>query len=165
MLKLTLYKFMKNRKDKIEIISTNRKAYFDYEIIETFEAGIVLLGPEVKSLRLKQVNINSGFALVENDEIWIYAIQILPYKFNTGKEIDPFRKRKLLLNKQEIKKIKNYTEQKGLTIIPIEMYFKNGWAKLKIGIAKGKKKFNKKEKLREKDIQRDTEREMKRKNY
>jgi SsrA-binding protein len=155
---------MKNR-NKIETISQNRRARFDYEIIDTFEAGISLKGPEVKSLREKAVNLNQSFARVENDEVLLYGMQISPYKYNTILNLDPLRTRKLLLKKQEIKKIKNLTEQKGYTLIPLEIYFKNGWAKISIAVAKGKKTFNKKEKIKEKDIERETRRELKQKNY
>jgi len=155
---------MKNS-NKIETISQNRRARFDYEIIDTFEAGISLKGPEVKSLREKAVNLNQSFARVENDEVLLYGMQISPYKYNTILNLDPLRTRKLLLKKQEIKKIKNLTEQKGYTLIPLEIYFKNGWAKISIAVAKGKKTFNKKEKIKEKDIERETRRELKQKNY
>jgi SsrA-binding protein len=155
---------MKNR-NKIETISQNRRARFDYEIIDTFEAGISLKGPEVKSLREKAVNLNQSFARVENGEVLLYGMQISPYKYNTILNLDPLRTRKLLLKKQEIKKIKNSTEQKGYTLIPLEIYFKNGWAKVSIAVAKGKKTFNKKEKIKEKDIERETRRELKQKNY
>ncbi|MEW6013639.1 MAG: SsrA-binding protein SmpB [Elusimicrobiota bacterium] len=149
------------KKDNFETISTNRRAKFDYEIIETYVAGIALLGPEIKSVRLKQVNINSAFAKVENDEVFIYGMQISPYRFNTVQSIDEFRKRKLLLTKNEIKRIKSQTEKKGYSLIPLEIFIKNGWAKIKLAIARGRKKFDKKEYLKEKDIERETRREIK----
>ncbi len=148
------------KKENIETITTNRRAKFDYEIFETYTAGLVLLGPEIKSIRLRQVNINSSFIKIENDEAFIYGMQISPYQFNTIKLIDEFRKRKLLLHKSEIRKLKSYTERKGFTIIPLELFLKNGWAKLKIAVARGRKKFNKKEYLKEKDIERQTRREL-----
>ncbi|PIS47569.1 MAG: SsrA-binding protein [Elusimicrobia bacterium CG08_land_8_20_14_0_20_51_18] len=152
---------MKKEKNKLETIYSNRKARFDFEILETFEAGLVLEGPEVKSLRAKQVNMSSSFARVEKDGIYLYGMQILPYKFNTLKEIDPLRTRKLLLNRQEIKKLKGASEQKGYTLVPLELYFKNGWAKVSLAVAKGKKTFDKKEKIKERDLDRETRREMK----
>jgi len=147
------------KKENFQLISTNRRAKFDYEISQTYTAGIVLLGPEIKSIRLKHVNINSAFAKVENGEVFIYGMQIPTYKFNTMRSIDEFRKRKLLLNRNEIKRIKNYIDKKGYSLIPLELFLKNGWAKLKIAIAKGRKKFDKKEYLKEKDIERQTRQE------
>jgi len=147
------------KKENFQLISTNRRAKFDYEISQAYTAGIVLLGPEIKSIRLKHVNINSAFAKVENGEVFIYGMQIPPYKFNTMRSIDEFRKRKLLLNRNEIKRIKNYIDKKGYSLIPLELFLKNGWAKLKIAIAKGRKKFDKKEYLKEKDIERQTRQE------
>ncbi|MCX7905901.1 MAG: SsrA-binding protein SmpB [Elusimicrobiales bacterium] len=148
------------KNDKLELIATNRRAKFDYEIFDTYIAGIELKGPEIKSIRQRHVNINSAFVKIENGEAFIYGMQINPYKFNTSIILDPFRKRKLLLNKNEIKKIESQIEKKGFTIIVLELFLKNGWAKLKIAIAKGKKKYNKKEYLKERDIKRETKREI-----
>ncbi|MEF3279428.1 MAG: SsrA-binding protein SmpB [Elusimicrobiota bacterium] len=148
------------KKGEIEIIATNRRARFDYEILETYTAGIVLLGPEIKSIRLKHVNMNSGFAKVENEEVFLYGMQISPYEYNTIHNIDEFRKRKLLLKKREIKRLKSQTEKKGYSIIPLEIFLKNGWAKIKLAVGKGRKKFDKKEYLKEKDIEKQTRREL-----
>ncbi|NLI10124.1 MAG: SsrA-binding protein SmpB [Elusimicrobia bacterium] len=144
-------------------VALNRKALYDYEIIETFEAGLCLKGPEVKSLRKGQANLSSSFARAEEDGIYIYGLQIQPYEFNSVIKIDPLRVRKLLLNKTEIKKISSKSREKGFSLIPLEIYFKNGWAKISLAIAKGKKTFDKKEKIKERDLNRDVRRDIKNK--
>lgn len=144
----------------IEIITTNRRAYFDYEILDTYIAGIELKGPEIKSIRERHVNINSAFVKVENDEAFIYGMQISPYKYNTVVDIDPFRKRKLLLNKNEIRRIDSQIQKKGFTVIPLELFLKNGWAKIKIAVARGKKKYDKREEIKKRDIEREMRREI-----
>lgn len=149
------------KKNEIEVISLNRRARFDYEIIETYIAGLSLLGPEIKSIRLKHVNINSSFAKVENNEVFLYGMQISPYEFNTIKTIDEFRTRKLLLKKNEIKRLKSYTDKKGYSLIPLELFLKNGWAKIKLAVAKGRKQYNKKEYIKERDIKRELKKDFK----
>lgn len=151
---------MKKRPEK-ESVTLNRKAHYDYEIIEVFEAGLCLNGPEVKSLRQGQANLSSAFARPEKDGIYLYGLQIPPYKFNTSLNVDPLRTRKLLLNKAEIKKIRSFAEQKGFSIIPLELYFKKGWAKVSIAIARGKKNFDKKDKIKERDLDREIRRDFK----
>ncbi len=148
------------KNDRVEIITTNRRAYFDYEIIDVYIAGIELKGPEIKSIRNRHVNINSAFIKIENSQAFIYGMQINPYQYNTSLMLDPFRVRKLLLTKKEIKKLATQTEKRGFTIIPLELFLKNGWAKLKIAVAKGRKKYNKKEIIKERDIQRQTKKEL-----
>lgn len=148
------------KNERIETICTNRRAFFDYEIIDTYIAGIELKGPEIKSIRLRHVNINSAFVKIENGEAFVYGMQINPYQYNTSVSLDPFRKRKLLLTKNEIKRIASNTDKKGLTVIVLELFLKNGWAKLKIALAKGKKKYNKKEIIKNRDIERQTKREL-----
>jgi len=148
------------KKENFEIIATNRRARFDYEIFDEYIAGIVLYGSEIKSIRLRQVNINSAFIRIENDEAFIYGMQISPYKFETVRKIDEFRKRKLLLHSSEIKKLKNQSERKGYTIIPLELFIKNGWAKLKIAVGRGRKKFDKKEYLKERDIEKEIKKDL-----
>lgn len=151
---------MKKGQEKI-IVAINRKAIYEYEIIETFEAGLCLKGAEVKSLRNGKVNLTGAFARQENDGIYLYGMQIANYEFNTISKIDPLRTRKLLLNKNEINRITAKTRQKGFSLIPIEVYFKKGWAKISLAIAKGKKSFDKKERIKEKDIEKDTRRDIK----
>ncbi|MGC8867763.1 MAG: SsrA-binding protein SmpB [Elusimicrobiales bacterium] len=148
------------KKNEKIVITTNRRAYFDYEVIDVYIAGIELKGPEIKSIRNRAVNINSAFIKLKNGEAFIYGMQISPYQYNTSITLDPFRVRKLLLKKNEIRRIVSQTEKKGLTIIPLELFLKNGWAKLKIAIAKGRKKYNKKELLKQRDIERQTKKEL-----
>jgi SsrA-binding protein len=159
MIKIAKLYFMKKRDEK-EIVATNRRARFDYEIIETYTAGIALLGPEIKSVRLKHINLNSAFAKIENDEVFLYGAQISAYEFNTIKSIDEFRTRKLLLKRNEIRRIKAQTEKKGYSLIPLEMFLEHGWAKIKLAVARGRKRYDKKEYLKEKDIQRQTRKEL-----
>ncbi len=151
---------MRKGTEKISV-AVNRKAFHDYEILETFEAGLCLKGAEVKSLRNSQANLTSAFARPEDDGIYLYGMQIQPYEFNTISKIDPLRTRKLLLNKSEIKKIAAKARQKGFSLIPLEVYFKKGWAKISLAIAKGRKTFDKKEKIKERDMERDTRRDLK----
>jgi SsrA-binding protein len=154
---------MKKKKLEVETVATNRKARHDYEILETFEAGLVLEGPEVKSLRLKQAQIAQSFARAEKDGLYLYGMHIQPYAFNTVKELDPTRTRKLLLNKKEIKKLANAAATKGAALIPLEVYFKHGWAKVALAIAKGRKAPDKHEAKKKKDIDRELRRDYKEK--
>jgi len=154
---------MKKKAPEIETVATNRKARHDYEILEVFEAGIVLEGPEVKSLRLKQVQLAQSFARAEKDGVYLYGMHIQPYAFNTIKELDPLRTRKLLLNGQEIKKITKAASIKGAAIVPLEVYFKKGWAKVALALARGKKAPDKHEAKKKKDIDRELRRDFKEK--
>jgi len=139
----------------------NRKAYFNYEILEKIEAGLVLRGPEVKSLREGKGSINEAFGRIENGEVFIHNFYIAPYPASFEKP-DPLRKKKLLLGKREIKRLSRKLEEKGLTLIPLAVYFnKRGLAKVEIALAKGKKLYDKREKIKERDVQRDIERRMK----
>jgi len=148
------------KKPDIEPVATNRKARHDYFIVETFEAGIALEGPEVKSLRLKQATLTHGFARVENGEALLYGLHIAPYAYNTIKEIDPLRTRKLLLKRGEIKKLAGATQIKGNTLVALELYFKKGWAKVLLGLAKGKNASDKHETIKKRDIDRELRREL-----
>jgi SsrA-binding protein len=140
----------------------NREAKAEYEIIETYEAGIVLEGSEVKALRNKQtVSFKDSFVRIENGEAWLYNLYIAPYRYATLKPPDPLRKRKLLLHKREILRLLGKVQQKGFTIIPLRVYFKNGKVKVEIALAKGKKTYDRREELRERDIKRQMERDLK----
>ena len=142
-------------------IAENRRAKFDYAIIDTIEAGIILLGSEVKSLREGNANLKEAYVTIRRGEAWLIGVHINPYSHVGYESPEPVRKRKLLLNKREIEKIKISLEQKGLTAVPLKIYFnKNGWAKLEIGLAKGKKTFDKKDAIKERDIKRDAQREL-----
>lgn len=145
----------------MKLIATNKKAYFDYFIISTYEAGIVLLGSEVKSIRLGHINLKDSFVAFKNGEAYIKNMHIGAYAESTIDKIDEKRNRKLLLNKKEIEKIVSKTQEKGFTCVPLKIYFKDNLVKLEIGIAKGKHLYDKKKALAEKDIARETERELK----
>jgi SsrA-binding protein len=154
---------MANQDDRIKIISDNRQARFLYEILETFEAGVQLAGTEVKSIRAGKVNLRDGYALLRNGEAWLINVHISPYDasgeyFNH----DPRRSRKLLLNRKEISKLIGQVEQKGLTLVPLKMYFKGSWVKVSIGLAKGKKLHDKREDLKRRQDQREMQRAIKR---
>ena len=131
-----------NQKSGILIVCTNRKAFHDYFILETFEAGLSLLGAEVKSIRQKELSLDGAFVRVENGQATLLNMYVKPYKFNSLSEPDPVRTRQLLLNKREIRKLHAAAEIKGQTIVPLEIYFKNGWAKVKLALAKGKHLFD-----------------------
>ncbi len=140
----------------------NKKAYFNYEIIEKVEAGIALQGPEVKSLREGKGSIKESFGKIENGEVFLYNFYIAPYPAALEKPL-PLRKKKLLLNKREIKKFIRKGEEKGLTLIPLAVYFnKKGIAKVGIALARGKKMYDKRQKIKDRDIKRDMDRKRKR---
>jgi len=140
----------------------NKKAYFDYEIIEKIEAGIVLYGPEVKSLREGKGSIKESFARIENGEVFLHNFYIAPYPAALEKPL-PLRKKKLLLNSREIKKLARKGEEKGLTVVPLAVYFnRKGLAKVEIALAKGKKTYDKRQKIKERDLRRDMDRRVKR---
>ena len=149
------------KKDKIEAVATNRKARHDYFITDTYEAGLALEGPEVKSLRLKQATLTSAFARAEKDGLYLYGLHIAPYAYNTLKELDPLRTRKLLLRGAEIRKLTGAMATKGMTLVALEIYFKNGWAKVLLGLAKGKKTADKHETIKKRDVDREMRREYK----
>jgi SsrA-binding protein len=143
------------------IIATNRKAKFEYFLLDNFEAGIVLKGSEIKSIRARQISINEAYVLIERFEAWLVNSHISPYDPASSQNHEPKRKRKLLLNKKEILKIWAGVNQKGLTVIPTQVYLKNGRAKINISLAKGKKLFDKRREIAKKDIQRDMDRQYK----
>ena len=146
----------------MKVIATNRKANFEYFIISTYEAGIVLVGSEVKSIRLGHTNLKDSFITFSKDgEAFIKNMHITNYKDATIDKIDEKRSRKLLLNKNEIKKIMTKVQEKGFTCVPLKVYLKDNYVKLEIAIAKGKHLYDKKDTLAKKDIERDTARELK----
>lgn len=141
---------------------TNRKAGFNYEILEKYTAGMELFGFEVKSLRKSQGSLEGSYVNIKGGEAWIIGLYIPPYQVgNTPKEYDPYRERKLLLTKKEIMALDRARETKGLTIVPLSVYNKNGILKVEIAIAKGKKKFDKRETLKKQTALRDVERDLK----
>ncbi|MDA8244450.1 MAG: SsrA-binding protein SmpB [Elusimicrobia bacterium] len=149
--------------ENIEPIATNRKARHDYLITDTIEAGLALEGPEVKSLRLKQATLVSAFARAERDGLYLYGLHIAPYAFNTLTALDPLRTRKLLLKRQEIKRLTSAVETKGMALVALELYFKRGWAKVLLGLAKGKRTADKHESIKKRDIDREMRREFREK--
>ena len=149
------------KKDGVLVVCTNRKAYHDYFVLETFEAGLSLLGAEVKSLRQKEVSLDGAFVRVENGQASVLNMYVKPYKFNSLTDPDPVRVRALLLSKREIRKLHAGAEIKGQTIVPLEIYFKNGWAKIKLALAKGKHTYDKRESLKKKDLNREMEKGFK----
>ncbi len=141
-------------------VATNRKAYHEYFLLEKFEAGMELIGSEVKSLREGHANLKEGYITLRNGEAWAIGLHINPYSHTGYSGHEPTRDRRLLLNRREIGKLQRAVEQKGMTIVPLRIYFKDGWAKLEIAVAKGKKSYDKKEAIKAKDIKRQSEREM-----
>ena len=144
--------------DKIKVIATNRKANFEYEILERFEAGVVLTGTEVKSVRDSKINIKESYAVIKNGEVWLLNCHINEYAFGNINNHEPLRSRKLLLNKREIRKIKKQLNEKGLTLVPLKVYFKGSLIKIELGVARGKKIYDKRESIKK----RETERRLKR---
>lgn len=143
------------------MVCSNRKAYHDYFIEDTYEAGLELLGAEVKSIRQKELSLESSFVRVENGQARVYNMHVKPYKFNSLTEPDPTRVRRLLLNKKELRKLASKADIKGYSLVPVEVYFKDGWAKLKLAVAKGKHLFDKRESLKKRDLNREMEKSFK----
>lgn len=137
-------------------IADNRKAFHDYHILETFEAGIALLGTEVKGIREGQANLRDSFARVERGEVWLFNVHINPYSHRGYVDHDPKRKRRLLLHKHEIRKLIGKTVEKGLTLVPTKLYFKNGKIKVALALARGKEAHDKRETLRKREVDRET---------
>jgi len=140
-----------------KLIAENRKATHDYNLLEVYSAGLVLTGNEVKSIRLGHINLKDSFARVEKGEIWVYGMHISPYVTAGGRNTDPLRPRKVLLKKREMLKLIGKVSEKGLTIIPLKVYFVGNWAKVDLALAKAKRKYEKREALRRKAIKREIE--------
>ncbi len=147
--------------DEEKNITVNRKARHEYSIMQTYEAGIVLQGTEVKSLRQGKVNLVDSYATLKNGEVWLVGANISVYEQGNINNHEPARTRKLLLNKSEIRKLIGKVKEKGLTLIPLRLYFKNGKVKVEIALAKGKKTYDKREAIAKKDFQRQQERKIK----
>lgn len=146
--------------DGRKMVARNRKARHEFEILDTFEAGLVLKGPEVKSLREGNVSFQDAFAMVENGELWLYNLHISPYEPANRMNVDPTRTRKLLLRKHEIAELAEKVQQKGLTLVPLDLYFRRGYAKVTLAVAKGRKLHDKREKLKRKTMEREAEKAM-----
>jgi SsrA-binding protein len=150
--------------ENIKLIANNKKAYHDYFIEDKYEAGIALHGTEVKSLRMGKCSIKESFIKIENSEMFIYGMHISPYEKGNIFNKDPLRVRKLLLHKFQINKIGGLLAQKGYTLVPLQVYFKGRLVKLEIGLARGKKLYDKRQDIAKKDLRRETERDFKVKN-
>jgi len=147
-------------KKKSDLVS-NRRAFHDYEILESFEAGLVLKGTEIKSLRAGGGGLQEAYVKVLNNEVWLIGASIAPYKFGNIQNHEEKRDRKLLMHKREIQKLKQGTQEKGLTIVPLAIYLKEGKAKIKIALAKGKKSYDKRASIKEREIKRSIDRAIK----
>ena len=150
-----------DKNNEIQVIAKNKKAYHDYFVFETYEAGIELFGTEIKSIRNGRVNLKDSFCSVDSGEMFAIGMHISPYEQGNIFNRNPLRKKKLLLHKKEIMKLFGQSQQQGLSIIPLELYIKKGRAKLQIGLCKGKKLHDKREVAAKKDAQRTIEREFK----
>jgi len=146
-----------------KIIAQNKTARLNYFIEDTYEAGIALVGTEVKALREGKANLKDSYALVKDGEVFVHEMHISPYTFGNRENHDPLRVRKLLLHKGEIKRLYGKSRERGLALIPLKLYFKSGKVKLEIGVGRGKKLYDKRESLRVKDDRREIERGMRRK--
>ena len=145
-----------------KIITVNRKARHDYEVLDTFEAGLVLVGTEVKSLRDGKANLKDSYARINNGEMWLHGTHISVYSHGTYNNHDPERQRKLLLHKKELRKLMGRVEEAGLTLVLLKMYFKRGKAKVQIALARGKRQYDKRQDIAKRDAQREIARKMKR---
>jgi SsrA-binding protein len=145
-----------------KIIASNRKARHEYEILDTLEAGLVLKGPEVKSLRAGKVSFQDAYATIDGGEVWLHSLHISPYEQANRWNVDPVRVRKLLLNRQEIRKLVGRVEEKGLTLIPLDIHFTRGRAKVSLALARGRKLHDKREKLKRQTQEREAQRAMER---
>ena len=150
-------------KDKVKdnVVAQNKKAHYDYEITETFEAGIVLTGTEIKSVSQARINIRDGFARVRNGEVWLSNVHISPFDEGNIWNVDPTRSRKLLLHKKQIAKIEAEISQAGMSFVPLRVYIKDGFAKVLMGLAKGKKNYDKRETIKRKEQNRDIAKQLK----
>ena len=148
-------------KEELKLVANNKKAYHDYFIEEKYEAGLVLHGTEVKSLRMGKCSIKEAFIRIEKGEVYIYGMHISPYEKGNIFNKDPLRPKKLLLHKQQIRKLIGSSAEKGYTLVPLQVYFSNGRAKIEIGLAKGKKLYDKRQDIAKKDQRREAEKEMK----
>ncbi len=146
------------KEDSFKVISVNRQAYHDYTVEQTIEAGISLVGTEIKSIRDGKANLRSSYALIRKDEVWLENAHIAVYDFGNRFNHEPLRRRKLLLHRREIQQLEHRVATKGLTLIPLKLYLKGGRAKIELGLCKGKKLYDKREAIAERDVKREMER-------
>lgn len=147
-----------------KLIAVNRKARFNYEVEEDMECGIELQGSEVKSFRLGKISFPDAFAVIENNEVWIRNLHVAEYVYSSIFNHEPDRYRKLLLHRQEIKRLKRKVDERGYTLIPLSFYFKNGRVKVSLGLCRGKKSADKRAAIKDRDVDRDTRRELRERN-
>lgn len=147
-----------DNEDGARVVTTNRKARHDYTVLEAVEAGIVLTGTEVKSLRQGNGNLGDSYAVVRNGEVWLVGAHISPYDQGSYSNVDPHRNRKLLLHKKEIRKLSALTKDKGVTLVPLKLYFLKNIAKLLLGICRGKRQYDRRQEIAERDAERDIRR-------
>src|SRR6516165_7863748 len=137
-------------------IAENRKAFHDYHLLETFEAGLALLGTEVKAIREGRVNLRDSFARVDDGEVFLYNVNISPYSHRGYADHEPLRRRKLLLHREEIRKLTGKTTEKGMTLVPLRLYYKDGRVKVAVSLARGKKEYDKRETIKRREVDRET---------
>ncbi len=154
---------MEKRPEKIKVISNNKRATFDYELLERFEAGLALTGTEIKSVRANQVSLQRSYVQSRGDELWLMEANISPYVHGNRDNHEPTRPRKLLLHRREINRILTNLTQKGLTVVPIRLYLKDGRAKVEVALARGKHKYDKREDVARRDAERQVERALREK--
>lgn len=148
-------------RESMKLVANNKKAYHDYFVDEKYETGLVLHGTEVKSLRMGQCSIKEAFVRIENGEVWVYGMHVNPYEKGNIFNKDPMRPKKLLMHKSEINKLLGKVKEKGYTLMPLQVYFSNGKAKLEIGLCRGKKLYDKREDIAKRDQKREAERDFK----
>lgn len=154
----------KKKDNGLETVARNKKAYHDYFVLESFEAGIELFGTEVKSVRQGKVNLKDAWCSIEKGEIYVNGMHISPYEFGNIFNRDPMRKRRLLMHKREINRLYGQLKQQGLTLIPLSAYFNRGHLKIQVGLCKGKKNYDKRESIARKDAEREAARELRSRN-
>ncbi len=147
--------------ENVKVVATNRKAYHDYHIEETHEAGVALTGTEIKSVRAGSVNLRDSYAQVRNGELWMLNVHIAPYEPASRQNVDPYRDRKLLLHRGEIMRLMGRTQEKGLTLIPLRMYLKNNRAKVEVALVRGKRLYDKRESIAKRESDREIQRAVK----
>ena len=152
-------------KDNFKLVANNKKAYHDYFIDAKYETGVCLHGTEVKSIRMGKCSIKESFIRIENGEVWVYGMHISPYEKGNIFNKDPLRPKKLLLHKEEIRKIEVKIKEKGYTLVPLQVYLKGSLVKVEIGVARGKKLYDKREDIAKKDMKREVERDFKLRNF
>lgn len=152
-------------KDNFKLVANNKKAYHDYFIDAKYETGVCLHGTEVKSIRMGKCSIKESFIRIENGEVWVYGMHISPYEKGNIFNKDPLRPKKLLLHKEEIRKIEVKIKEKGYTLVPLQVYLKGSLVKVEIGVARGKKIYDKREDIAKKDMKREVERDFKIRNF